>query len=65
MDLIFTGDNKQEYNTKEINIDKYIVSVIVDDDNRFIGISKIEINKAFISHKTKLGVHQVEEFYQD
>ena len=47
---------------------KYIVKVNVTDDNKFIGISEVQVNKSFLDYKQKLmprGIHDVDEFYRE
>jgi hypothetical protein len=66
-DYLFTGESPNSPE-KMINVefDKYIITVVLDNTDRFLGISKIQINKKFVDYKTKLkGVHEVEQFYHE
>jgi hypothetical protein len=47
---------------------KYVIKVKLTDDNKFMGILEIKINKDFLDYKQKLiskGIHDVDEYYRE
>ena len=65
-----TGTTKDIGHYKFINypFDKYEIKIKLSDDNKFLGIIEIKINKEFLSHKQKTiskGFHDVDDFYQE
>lgn len=47
---------------------KYIIKVRLTNDNKFVGISEVNVNKDFLDYKQKLmpkGVHDVDEYYRE
>jgi len=65
-----TGSHNDFYDYKTIiyPFDKYQIKVQLTQDNEFIGITEIEINKEFLSYKQKItshGFHDVDEFYPE
>ena len=64
-----TGSTSVE-KTKLISypIDKFIVKVILTENDKFVGIEEISINKEFLDLKQKISsynIHDVEEFYEE
>ncbi len=48
--------------------DKYLITVLVNSENEFIGITNVEVNKEYISYKRETipkGYHDVDEYYPD
>lgn len=48
--------------------DKYNIYVRIDNNNHFLGIEDVEVNKSFIPDTVTaagLGYHDVESFYED
>ncbi len=76
-DLINKNETKQATDTSEeltsttvidYPLNKYEVKVRVDEDNKFVGIEEIKINKSFIEnrHKTmQKGYYDVSKYYED
>jgi hypothetical protein len=61
-------DISNDYKTIIYPFDKYQIKIKLTQDNKFIGITEIKINKDFLSHKQKiasLGFHDVDEFYRE
>lgn len=49
-------------------LDKYIIKVELTEDNKFVGISEVRVNKDFLDYKQKIttkGFHDVEEYYRE
>ena len=50
------------------NIDKYIVTVQLNSNDEFAGISSVTVDKDFMDHNQKIsrqGYHDVEQFYNE
>lgn len=68
-----TGSHKlpeesEEYKIITYPFDKYQVKIKLTQDNEFVEIIEIKINKEFLSYKQKissLGYHDVDEFYRE
>ena len=63
-----TGDFEEEFITKEIPFEKYIVKVKLTLSGKFIGIEEISFSKDFLTNKQKLlkqSAKDVEEYYLD
>jgi len=65
-----SGGHEMPRDYKEIvyPFDKYEITVRLSLDNEFIGISKVKVNKDFLSYKQKItskGFHDVDEFYRE
>jgi hypothetical protein len=61
-------DDPKDYKIIVYPFDKYEIKVKLTLANEFIGISEVEINKEFLSHKQKItpqGYHDVDEFYNE
>ena len=61
-------DESEDYRTIVYPFDKYKITIKVTSNNEFIGITEVEINKDFLSHKQKTsikGYHDVDKFYQE
>lgn len=59
-------DEPEEYKIIVYPFDKYQIKVKLTLANEFIGITEVEINKEFLSHRQKIapqGYHDVDEFY--
>jgi len=63
-----TGDFEEEFITKEILFEKYIVKVKLALSGKFIGIEEISFSKDFLTYKQKLlkqSAKDVVEYYLD
>ena len=65
-----TGSQEPPKDYKEITypFGKYEITVRLTQNNEFIGISEVKINKDFLSFEQKTttkGFHDVEEFYKE
>lgn len=63
-----TGDFEEEFITKEIPFEKYIVKVKLTLSGKFIGIEEISFSKDFLTYKQKLlkqSAKDVEKYYID
>ncbi len=65
-----TGSHDDPYDYKIIlyPFDRYQIKVKLTPTNEFVGITEVEVNKDFISHKQKMvpqDFHDVEEFYPE
>ena len=61
-------DRPQDYKIISYPFGKYIIKVKVTQDNEFIGIAELAINRDFLSHKQRLSSHRfhdVDEFYRE
>ncbi len=61
-----TGDIK--INTKSYieKIDKYIIKLILDEDNKFVRIDEITVDKNFLeSRHKKSNLYDFSEYYRD
>lgn len=48
--------------------DKYEITIKLSEDNKFIEILEVKVNKDFISYKQKItpkGFHDVEKYYNE
>lgn len=65
--LTDSGSTIEETRVVEISFDPYIVKVRLGDNNQFLGISEIQLNKNFFDNKLKYLIKEgkdIEEFYR-
>ncbi|TFH07473.1 MAG: hypothetical protein E4H14_08420 [Candidatus Thorarchaeota archaeon] len=63
-----SAEEPRRYRTIAYPFDQYVVYVKVDEEDQFVGITEIRINKQFLSSRQKLASMSsldVEEFYKD
>lgn len=63
-----TGFKEDKHRIIQYPFGKYIIKVEVDNNNAFIGIVEVEINKDFLDMKQKVspkGYHDVSGFYPE
>ena len=65
-----TGDfpDRERAKLKHCSFGKYTVSVVLDDDDRFIGIASVAVDQTFLSREQRRlfgGVHDVSLYYED
>lgn len=61
-----TGDTK--INTKSLleQFDRYTIKLILDEDNKFVRVDEVAINKDFLESKHKNSrAYDYSEYYQD
>lgn len=67
---IGTGNNDiiEEGKILPYKFGKFDVDVIVDEDEKFLGIRQIEVNKSFLNKQQRMqtvGYLDVEQYYED
>ncbi len=64
-----TGSHSSAQGTKLVKfpIGNFVVIVRLTDEDQFVGIEEIEINRSFIglNQMSRLGSHDVDEFYRE
>lgn len=65
-----TGSREEHVDYKIIvyPFDKFLISVKLTPDGRFIGIVQVQVNKEFLSYQQKTtpkGFHDVDELYRE
>jgi hypothetical protein len=63
-----TGRHDEFEDYKIVPFGRYLITLKLTPENKFIDVVAIEINKEFISYKQKTalkGYHDVEEFYKE
>jgi len=65
--VFFTGDTSNlDIKTKDVDFNQFNVTVKLDSEDKFLGISEIKINKNFYDYRTRLkGFHEIDDFYQE
>lgn len=61
-------DKSEDYKIITYNFGKYQIKIKLPQNNEFIEITEIRINKDFLSYKQKIetqGFHDVDEFYRE
>jgi hypothetical protein len=65
-----TGSHETRVNYKLVvyPFDRYLITVKLDQEDRFVGIEEVKLRKDFLSYRQKMpdrGFHDVEEFYKE
>jgi hypothetical protein len=62
------SDDPNQIKRIEYKLDKYIITIKLSIDNKFIAVEQIKINKQFLDFKKTTSTknfHDVNEFYED
>lgn len=65
--LTGSGSHVEETRIIEVNFDPYVVKVRLGNNNQFLGISEIQLNKNFFDNRMKFSIKggkDIEEFYR-